>query len=222
MNYIYFLIEVLFVLLLLILFYKIGKKDGLFNYIGFMSSLLSVIMFKSIDILSFEVSLGIPILMPLFVCSNIIVQRYGIDEIMKIIKSFIFPYIFTIIILSLTSLLSSSEYNLITNNAFNNLFGYNLENLRLIVSGLLSVGFMLWYNAYIYYYIRKNRNKYLFSNIGSMLIIQFIESVIFVFIAYIGTFDINVLLGMIIIRYLLKVVIGFISLIPISIVLKIK
>lgn len=222
MNYIYFLIEVLLVLLLLILFYKIGKKDGLFNYIGFMSSLLSVIMFKSIDILSFEVSLGIPILMSLFVCSNIIVQRYGIDEIMKIIKSFIFPYIFTIIILSLTSLLSSSEYNLITNNAFNNLFGYNLENLRLIVSGLLSVGFMLWYNAYIYYYIRKNRNKYLFSNIGSMLIIQFIESVIFVFIAYIGTFDINVLLGMIIIRYLLKVVIGFISLIPISIVLKIK
>lgn len=222
MNYLYLLIEVIFVFLLMILFYKLGKKDGLFNYIGFMSSLLSVIMFKSIDMLSFEVDLGIPVLMTLFVCSNIIVQRYGIDEIKKIIKSFVFPYIFTIIILSLTSLIGSSEYNLTTNNAFNSLFGYDLENLRLIVSGLLSVGFMLWYNAYIYYYIRKNKNKYIFSNIGSMLIIQFIESIIFVFIAYIGSFDINVLFGMIVIRYLLKVAIGFISLLPISVILKIK
>ena len=222
MNCLYLLIENVFILLLMILFYKLGKKDGLFNYIGFMSSLLSVIMFKSIDMLSFEVDLGIPVLMALFVCSNIIVQRYGIDEIKKIIKSFVFPYIFTIIILSLTSLIGTSEYNLTTNNAFDSLFGYNLENLRLIVSGLLSVGFMLWYNAYVYYYIRKNKNKYLFSNIGSMLIIQFIESIIFVFIAYIGTFDISVLFGMIVIRYLLKIVIGFISLLPISVILKIK
>lgn len=222
MNYIYLLIEVIFIFLLMILFYKIGKKDGLFNYIGFMSSLLSVIMFKSIDILSFRIDLGVPILMVLFVCSNIIIQRYGIDEIKKVIKSFVFPYMFTIIILSLTSLIGSSEYNLTSNNAFNNLFGYNLENLRIIVSGLLSVGFMLWYNAYVYYYIRKNKNKYLFSNIGSMLIIQFIESIVFVLVAYIGTFDINILFGMVVIRYLLKIVIGFISLFPIRIILKIK
>lgn len=222
MNYIYLLIEVIFIFFLMILFYKLGKKGGLFNYIGFMSSLLSVIMFKSIDILSFKVDLGVPILMALFVCSNIIIQRYGIDEVKKVIKSFVFPYIFTIIILCLTSMIGSSEYNLTTNNVFNNLFGYNLENLRFIVGVLLSVGLMLWYNAYIYYYIRKNKNKYLFSNIGSMLIIQFIESIVFVLIAYIGTFDINMLFGMVVIRYLLKIIIGFISLFPISIILKIK
>lgn len=222
MNCIFIFIEIIFIFLLMILFYKLGKKDGLFNYISFMSALLSIIMFKSIDILSFEVDLGIPVLTAIFVCSNIVIQRYGIDEAKKVIKSFVFPYICTIIILSLTSLVGSSEYNLITNNAFNNLFGYNLENLRLIVSGLLSVGFMLWYNAYIYYYIRKNKNKYLFSNIGSMLIIQFMESIIFVFIAYIGTFSINILFGMIVIRYLLKVIIGFIGLFPVGVILKIK
>lgn len=222
MNYIYLLIEVIFVFLLMILFYKVGKKDGLFNYIGFMSSVLSVIMFKSIDILSFEVDLGIPVLMAIFVCNNVIIQRYGIDEIKKNIKCFVIPYLLTTIIFTLTSSIGSSEYNLTTNNAFNNLFGYNLDSLRLVVSGLLSIGFMLWYNSYIYYYIRKNKNQYLFSNIGSMLIIQFIESIIFVFIAYIGSFDINMLFGMIVIRYLFKVVIGFISLLPISIVLKMK
>lgn len=222
MNYIYLLIEVILIFLLMILVYKFGRKDGLFTYIGFMSSLLSLVMFKSIDIFFFEIDLGVPILMGIFVCSNVIIQKYGIDEVKKIIKHFIVPYVLTVVILSLVSLTYSSEYNLTTNNAFNSLFGYNLDNLRLIVSGLLSIGFMLWYNAYVYYYIRKNKNKYLFSNIGSILIIQFIESILFVLVSYIGTFDINMIFGMIVIRYLLKVVIGAISLVPISVILKMK
>lgn len=222
MNYVYLLLEVILVFLLMVLFYRFGKKDGLFTYIGFMSVVVGTIMFKSIDILSFEVNLGIPIVMAIFVCSNIIIQRYGIDEIKKIIRCFIIPYLLTIIILSLSSLIGSSEYNLTANNAFNSLFGYNLDNIRLIVGGILSIGFMLWYNAYIYYYIRKSKNKYLFSNIGSMLIIQFIESIIFVLITFVGSFDINTLFGMIVIRYLLKIVLGVISLLPVSIILKMK
>ena len=222
MNYVYLLIEIVLVFLLMILFYKFGKKDGLFIYVGFMASILGIVMFKSIDILSFEVNLGIPIVIAIFSCSNVIIQRDGIDETSKIIKCFAIPYIIVIVIFNLVSLITSSDYNTITNGAFDSLFGYDLGNLRLVVGGLLSIGFMLWYNAYIYYYIRKSKNKYLFSNIGSMLIIQFIESVIFVLIAYVGSFDINMLFGMIVIRYLFKVVIGSISLLPVSIILKMK
>lgn len=222
MNYIYLVIEIILIFGFMILFYKFGKKDGLFTYIAFISAVLSIIMFKSIDILSFEVDLGIPMVIAIFVCSNVIIQKYGLDEISKIIKCFAIPFLFTMIILSLTSLISFSEYNMTTNEAFDNLFGYNLDNLRLFISGLLSIGFMLWYNAYVYYYIRKSKNKYIFSNIGSMLIVQFIESIIFVFIAYVGAFEINVLFGMIVIRYLIKVIIGIIGLVPVSIVLKMK
>lgn len=222
MNYIYFLIEIILLFLLMILFYRFGKKNGLFMYIVFLGALLSIVMFKSIDVLSFEVDLGIPIIMGIFICSNIIVQKYGIDEIKDIIKSFVIPYVCTAVILSLTSLIMASDYNINTSDAFDSLFGYNLDNLRLFVSGLLSIGFMLWYNAYVYYYIRKNKNKFVFSNIGSLLMVQFIESIIFVFISYIGVFDFTMLFGMIVIRYLLKVVIGFISLLPIDIILKMK
>lgn len=222
MNYVYLLIEVILSFFLMVLFYRFGKKEGLFSYVGFMSAILSINMFKSIDILSFEIDLGIPIVISIFMCANIIIQKYGIDEIKRIVKSFAIPYVFTVVILSLTSLITSSEYNMLSNNAFNSLFGYDLGNLRLIVSGLLSIGFMLWYNAYIYYYIRKSKNKYIFSNIGSMLIVQFIESIIFVLISYIGAFDFNMLFGIIVIRYLIKVVIGTIGLLPVSIILKMK
>jgi len=222
MNYIYILIEVILVFLLMIISYKVGKKDGLFTYLGFMSAVIGIVTVKSIDIFSFEVNLGLPLLIGIFTCSNIIVQKYGIDEVKDIIKTFIFPYIVTTAILSLTSLVTASEFNTATNNVFDSLFGYGLDNVRQLVGLLLSIGLMLWYNSYVYYYIRKNKNKYLFSNIGSMLIIQFIESIIFVLIAYVGTFEVNVIFGMIVIRYLLKVVVGMIGLLPVSFIMNMK
>ena len=206
MNYIFILIETIIIFLLMLLLYKYCKKDGLFLYIGFMSILLCIFMFKSIDILSFEVDLGIPFIVGIFLSSNIIVQRYGIDEVKRIIKSFAVPYVITIVILGLVSLIDSSQYNNFVNDSYNGIFGYDLNNIRLIVGGFLSIGFTLWYNCYIYYYIRKNRNKYLFSNIGSMLIIQFAESILFVIIAYVGVYEFNMLFGMIVIRYLFKLI----------------
>lgn len=222
MNYIYILLEVILVFLLMVISYKIGKKDGLFIYLGFMSSMIGILTVKSIDILSFEVNLGIPLIMGIFTCSNIIVQKYGIDEVKDIIKTFAFSYIVTTIIISLTSLMTVSDFNSTTNNVYDSLFGYDLDNVRKIVGIFLSVGLALWYNSYVYYYIRKNKNKYLFSNIGSMLIVQFIESILFVLIAYVGSFDVNMMLGMVVMRYLLKVVVGMIGLLSVSFITNMK
>lgn len=222
MNYIYFLIEIVIIFVLMLLFYRFGKKDGLFLYISLMATLLGLLMFKTIDILSFEIDLGIPFIMGIFICSNVIVQRYGIDEVKHIIKSFIIPYAITLSILCLISLTSGSEYNIATNDAYNELFGYSISNIRLIVGYLLSIVFSLWYNCYIYFYIRRSKNRYLFSNIGSLLVIQFVEGIIFILISYVGTIDVTILFGMIVIRYLLKIIIGVISLIPFMVVLRMK
>ena len=222
MNYILLLVEAIIVLSIMIIFYKVGKKEGLFLYISLLASLLGLFMFKSIDILSFEVDLGIPFVMGIFASSNAIIQRYGIDEIKKIIKSFVFPFGFITIILGIICLFNSSDYNSVGNSSFDEIFGYNLDNLRLVIGYLLSLGFTIWYNAYIYYYIKKNKNRYLISNIGSMLVIQFLESIIFVCISYIGVFDLGIMFGMIVIRYLLKIVIGMVGLLPFTMTIKMK
>ena len=72
MNYIYILFEIIFTFFLMLVFYKVSKKDGLYLYIVLMSSILSIIMFKSVDLFSFQVNLGIPIIVSLFICNNII------------------------------------------------------------------------------------------------------------------------------------------------------
>lgn len=222
MNYLYLLVEIILVFLLMVLFYKYGKKDGLFLYIGLMASIFSVIMFKTIDILSFQINLGLPIIMGIFMANNVIIQRYGLDEIKRIIYTFVFSYVFTIVILGLISLINPSDYNMGSSNSFDELFGYNLGNLRCFIGGLLSIGFMLWCNGEIYYYIRRSRNKLIFSNIGSILIVQFMESIIFVLISYLGLYDSILIFGMIVIRYLLKVIIGVFGLFPVYLVVKMK
>lgn len=222
MNYLYILFETLFVFLILILLYKIGKKDGLFIYIGFMGTLLGIVIFKLVDIVSFPINYGLPILMGIFTASNIIIHKFGSDEIKRIICSFIIPYIIIIFVISLGSLIPSSEYNLITNTSYDDLFGYNFENIRCFIGGLISVSFMLWFNGEVYYYIRKNKNNLFFSNLGSILIIQFIESILFVIIAYSGLYDGILIFGMIVIRYLLKVLIGVVGLVPVYLLTKRK
>lgn len=212
MNILFILFETILVCLLLLLFYKVFKKDGLFIFIGFMSILLGIMMFKLYDFALFPINYGLPFIMGIFTASNIIIQRFGIDEVKKIICYFAVSYIVVMIIICLGSLVLPSEYNNLSSLAFDSLFGYNLSNFRCFVGGLLSIGFMLYLNGEVYYYIRKSKNKLFLSNLGSILIIQFIESIIFVFIAYLGEFDFLVTFGMIIVRYLLKVVIGFILL----------
>ena len=212
MNILFILFETILVCLLLLLFYKVFKKDGLFIFIGFMSILLGIMMFKLYDFALFPINYGLPFIMGIFTASNIIIQRFGIDEVKKIICYFASSYIMVMIIICLGSLVLPSEYNNLSSLAFDSLFGYNLSNFRCFVGGLLSIGFMLYLNGEVYYYIRKSKNKLFLSNLGSILIIQFIESIIFVFIAYLGEFDFLVTFGMIIVRYLLKVVIGFILL----------
>ena len=108
MNYILILLEVIFTFFLMFIFYKVGKKNGLYLYIVLMSSIASIIMFKTIDLFSFQVNLGIPIIMGLFICNNIIIQRFGIDEVKRIMTTSGIAYVVVGIIISLLSLTTNA------------------------------------------------------------------------------------------------------------------
>lgn len=220
MNYIFLLMEVITVFLLMIAFYKVGKKDGLYIYIGLISSILSIILVGNIDILSFQVSIGVPLIMGLFISSNIIIHRFGLDEVKRILYTFGVTYIFTFIIICLASFLHLDEYIVSANSMFDFLFGYNLNNLRSFVGNLISIMVMISIGSGIYYSLRKNKNILILSNVVTAFVISFIESLIFVLISYVGTFTAIELFGMVSIRYIFEVIIGIIGLIPVYILVK--
>lgn len=136
MNYIYIFLEIIFTFFLMIIFYSKGKKDGLYLYIALMSGLLSVFMFKSINLFSFEVNTGIPIVMGIFICNGIIIQRYGIDEVKRIIYTSGVSYLTTSFGMFLLSLYLGSGYEVNINSVFDGLFGYSIGNFRIFIGGL--------------------------------------------------------------------------------------
>lgn len=220
MNYICLLLGVLLVFIFMIIFYKHGKKDGLYIYLGLMSSVVSVILIGSIDILSFQVSIGIPIIIGLFICSNIIIQRYGIDEIKRILYTYGISYIVTFLVISLVSLTFLKELDISSNSTYDLLFGYDLNNVRCIIGNFISIMIMLWIGSGIYYSFRKSKNILAISNIVTAFVISFVESLIFVLISYVGNFTAIELFGMISVRYIMHIIIAIIGIIPAYVLVK--
>lgn len=220
MNYLILLTEVLLINFVIILFYKINKKDGLYLCMALFGIMLSVAVSKTIDILSFNINFGFTITIGIIILNNIIIHKYGSDETKKIILTLAFSYIITFILMMITTFMTSSNHNLISNNTYDLLFGSSLYNIRLFIAGLISTIIMLYFDSNIYYYIRKNKNSIIFNNIGSILIILLIESIIFVTISEIGNYSFVALFGMIVIRYLVEVLIGLICILPIYLLVK--
>ena len=80
----------------------------------------------------------------------------------------------------------------------------------------------IWMGSNIYDSIRKNKNNIIFNNVGSILVVLFIESIIFVSITHIGNYTVVELFGMVVIRYLVEVIIGLLGLIPVYLIVKRK
>lgn len=218
MNYVILFIEVLLVFFLLLLLYKMTKKDGLFFVLSLFSSVLCIMFFKVINIFDFDVNMGIPFIVGIFIVTCVIVHRYGMDEIKRIVSTFSFSYILSYIILMITTLTISSD--LIGNNNYNILFGYDLYNVRYFISGLLSIGMVIVMGSNVYDSVRKSKNSIIFNSVGALLIVLFVESIIFVCAAHIGKYSIVELFGMIVIRYLISVMIGLLGTIPTYLLVK--
>ena len=121
-----------------------------------------------------------------------------ITTIMLII-SFIF-----ISLLILSSGLPISDYNNISNLMYNNVI---FSNIKFIIANIISIITAIYINNFLYYELRKVKNKIWISNIFSSLIFAFVESIIFVLITKFINGSLYVVMMTIVIRYILRLII---------------
>ncbi len=214
MNLAILFIEVILVYLAILLLYKFFKKEGLYIFAVLGSFISTILLYKTIDILSYESVLSISINTSLFIIANMLVQKNGPDEIKKLIYIILISSVFAYIMLCFTSLFTSSEYNLGVNNAYDDLFSLDI---RLFLANLISMLLMIIFNSRLYHMLRRIKNKIWISNILSLMITSFIESIIFVILGYIGSVNLVNILNLIIVRYVLKIFISIIGTIDIYI-----
>lgn len=202
------IIELIICTVAIIILYKNYHLVGLYAY-TIVSIILSCMMsFKMITIYNYDMNLGIIPLVTIFIVSNIIIQKNGPDKTKKHLLLTVGILVISYIILLLIKQMSASRIGLFTSASYNNIFD---NSLRIIFANAVTILYSLILNNKLYYYLKRMKNSIIISNIFSIIIIQFIASILFGVIAYTFIKEPIDIIKIIMIRYLVSLVVGLVG-----------
>lgn len=222
MNELIFVCTVLVYLGSVLLLYKLFGKNGLFAFAVFSTLLGNIAVCKCVDLFGLSTTAGNVLYASTFLVTDILSEKYGKKDAKRAVM-----YSFSIMLLWL---LGSQMILLFTPNAND----YINESLK-VVFGLVPritiaslVGFICSQNidVFLYHFIWSktgdNKSKLWLRNNGSTLISQAVDTVIFTFLAFWGTYPTNVFFSILITTYLFKAVVAIVDTPFIYIARKIK
>lgn len=218
-NIILIILEMLICYISILILNKKYKTDGLYVYAIIATFISCIMSLKQIDLMSATIPIGFSVTTSLVIAGNIITQKRGPEEIKTYIILILVTALLSCCFLNMSGLMESSQYNLYANKSYDSIFEYNL---RVYIANIISIILSVWLTSKVYYELKKIKNKILYSNIFSIIIIQLLENIIFVLIAYLFEYEpINIILC-VIFRYMIKTAIGLLGTIPIYISNKLK
>lgn len=207
-NELIFIITVLIYLGSVLLLYKFFGKNGLFAFAIFGTLLGNIAVCKCIDLFGLSTTAGNVLYASTFLVTDILSEKYGKKEAHKAVM-----YSFSVMLLWLLGtqliLLFTPNSNDYINESLKVVFGLVP---RITIASL--VGFICSQNidVVLYHFIWKktgdNKSKLWLRNNGSTLISQLIDTVIFAFLAFFGTYPTNVFISILVTTYLFKAIVA--------------
>ncbi len=221
-NELIFIITVLIYLGSVLLLYKFFGKNGLFAFAIFGTLLGNIAVCKCVDLFGLSTTAGNVLYASTFLVTDILSEKYGKKEAHKAVM-----YSFSVMLLWLLGtqliLLFTPNANDYINDSLKVVFGLVP---RITIASL--VGFICSQNidVVLYHFIWKktgdNKSKLWLRNNGSTLISQLIDTVIFAFLAFFGTYPTNVFISILVTTYLFKAIVALVDTPFIYIARKIK
>lgn len=200
--------------LLLIILHKKYKNDGIYIFAIIATVLACMLNLKQISIMNVNVPLGFGITTTIIIGVNLLIQKYGKEEINKYMIIVILTIITHYLLMNIATALTDSEYNLLANRSFDNIF---INNTRNYIALNISLIIAIYFDSKLYYIIKRLQNRIIYSNIFSIIIVEFFENIIFVLLAYLFDYKGLDIALCIIFRYIIKTIIGIIGTIPLYI-----
>ena len=218
-NIILIFIEMIICYVLLLLLCKKFKTVGIYVY-GIIATFISCIMsLKQIELMGVNVPIGFAVTTSLIIAGNMITQKRGPEELKTYLSLVLVTALISCSFLNLSGIIDSSEYNKLSNISYDNIFKYNL---RIYLGLTISIIISIYLSSKLYYLLKRLQNKIILSNIFSIIIVELLENILFVFIAYLFEYEPIDLILCLVIRYMIKTVIGLIGTITIYIANKYK
>lgn len=204
MNYILIIIEVFLSYLILLLFHKKFKLDGIYYYIVIATILSNIMLLNTIDILTYPISVGFGITSSIVIATIILTHKRGPSELSKLIITIIISSIISYSYLTLSSYMGISDTNKYTNISYSIIFK---NNIRMYLANTISLILSIYLSTKLYHTMKQIKNKIWISNIFTTVIVEFIESIIFCVIAYAFSLKVIDLIMVIVIRYVIRALI---------------
>lgn len=218
-NILLIIAEAIVSYLSLLLLSKKYKKDGIYIFAIIATFLSCILNLKQISIMNVSVPIGFGITIAIIIGLNILIQQNGQEETKNYLIIVLITSIISYLFLNISGLITDSEYNLLSNKSFDNIFS---NNTRIYISLTISLLLSLYLDSNLYYLIKKLQNKIILSNIFSIIIVEFFENILFVLLAYLFEYEALDLILCIIFRYMIKTIIGLFGTIPLYIANKSK
>ncbi len=210
-NELIFIITVIIYLGSVLLLYKLFGKNGLFAFAIFGTILGNIAVCKCVDLFGLSTTAGNVLYASTFLVTDILSEKYGKKDAKRAVQ-----YSFSIMLLWLLGtqliLQFTPNANDYINDSLKVVFGLVP---RITIASL--IGFICSQNidVFLYHLIWKktgdNKSKLWLRNNGSTLISQAIDTVIFTFLAFWGTYPTNVFFSILITTYLFKALVAVID-----------
>ena len=216
-NIVLILAEIIISYITLTVLYKKYRTDGVYVYAIIATFIACIMSLKKISIMSISVPIGFGVTTSIIIAGNLITQKRGTEEMKTFLSLILVTALVSCCFLNLSGLMESSEYNIYANKSYDSIFTYNL---RIYIALIVSVMASSFISSKLYYMLKVLKNNILLSNIFSIIIIELIENISFVLIAYLFDYKMIDMILCLIFRYMIKTIIGLFGTIPLYIASK--
>jgi len=197
-----------FVLILIV--YKIFGKTGLFAWIAMGTVIANIQVTKTIELFGLTATLGNVMYGTLFLATDALNEKYGIKDAKKAVYLGFASLLGMVIIMQMALWFTPSSEDF-AHEALQTIFGIIP---RIALGSIIAYLVSQLLDVYIFQRIKAkfptDQALYI-RNIGSTLISQFVDTLIFVPIAFLGLYDMSILISIFITTYLIKLMVALLD-----------
>lgn len=207
-NELLWLLWILINFVFITLAYKMFGKTGLYAWIAFGTVIANIQVTKNIELFGFEATLGNIMYGTLFLVTDSLGEMFGYEESKKAVKIGFFTLLATVIIMQVALMFEPTVWD-----EGHSALAYTFGLIPRIALGSIVAYFISQFLDIKLFAKIKDKmpgDKYLWiRNNGSTLVSQFVDTIIFVPIAFLGLYDFSIVVSIFFTTYFFKVLVAF-------------
>jgi queuosine precursor transporter len=192
---------------LVIFIYQFFGKTGLFAWITLAIILANIQVTKNIELFGLTATLGNIMYGTIFLITDSINELFGVKEARKAVLLGFSVAIITLIIMQTALLFTPTDWD---EGGAALAFTFGLLP-RIALGSILAYLISQWFDVQFYDFLKRINQPLWIRNNGSTIVSQLIDTLIFVPIAFIGLYEVPILLEIAFTTYFIKVLVAFLD-----------